>query len=160
MLCVNSSTNTHTMTNQLVPRFLMSVITRAVMMLYTYMYPCGMVSQFIIRCIIFSGKAWFGPIYQGINSICQGNGSPSIYLNSGPSQGLGPIIFGIDWIYLFTHTKIIRIKLLIIYTIVTTSLMSGPPYQYLVFRNLSKVTFVLNISQGKPLLYNIKHLMR
>ena len=29
--------------------------------------------------IIFSGKACIRPIYQGINSICQGNGSPSIY---------------------------------------------------------------------------------
>ena len=109
--------------NQPSPRFLMSV-----MMLHTYMYPCGMVSHLSYNVLFFLGRHGLGLYTRELIQFVKG--STINLLKLGPSQGLGPIIFGIDWIYLFTH--IIRIKLLIIYTIVKTSLMSGPPYQYLV----------------------------
>jgi hypothetical protein len=51
--------------------------------LHTSIYQCDIVLQFIILSIMFSWKAWIRSIYQGINSICQGESSPPIYWNSG-----------------------------------------------------------------------------
>ena len=146
MLCANSSTKSK-----------ISHVSHDVTLIHV---PIWMVSQFIILCIIFSGKAWFRPIYKGINSICQGEGSPSIYWNPGTVRDLvQSFLVYTGFTCLHTHNQDQTAdNIYHCYNFFNVGSTISVPW--ISFRNLSIVTFVLNISQGKPLLYNVVHLMR
>ena len=138
MLCANSSTSINTCTtNQLVWDFSCQswwvwnfscqswCYTHYVTYRYMYMYLCGMVSQFIILSLYFLGRHVLSLYTRELIQFVKGMAHHQFI------RDLVPSFLVYRRLDLPVYTHIIRIKLLIIYTIVTTSLMSGLPYQYL-----------------------------
>jgi hypothetical protein len=74
-----------------------------VMMLHSYMYPYGWSHNLSFYVLYFLGRHGLGLYTRELIQFVKGGLTINL-LKPRHSQGLGPIIFGIHWIYLFTHT--------------------------------------------------------